>query len=122
MRLTEIFSFSLSLALVCSGVVGLKWRHDSTRERKLAASQILCPSYPYPAANASTMRTMLDPFLQDFAKNASEALKNSPGGAVVSIVYNDTVIWTQGFGLINMSGEIFVQQNIAEKLLWLPRL
>ena len=66
----------------------------------------LCPPYPLPSASASDVLSKLQPFLTEAAANISAALKadNSPGGAVVNLVYNDTVIWTKGFGLINDSG------------------
>lgn len=66
--------------------------------------QQLCPSYPYPVANASSLLAKMQPFLDQVGDKMSQALSSSPGGAVVSIVYNDTIIWTKGFGLINMSG------------------
>ena len=66
-----------------------------------------CPSYPLPAASPSDLLAKLEPFLEEAAKNISAALEEhkSPGGAVVNVVYNDTVIWTKGFGLINDSGK-----------------
>ena len=86
------------LACLASGVA-LRWRHN-----KPTSSETLCPSHPYPIANATELLSKLQPFLDESSKNMSEALAGSPGGAVVNVVYKDTVIWTQGFGLINMSG------------------
>ena len=87
------------LACLTIGVEGLGWRHN-----KPTSSETLCPSHPYPIANASEVLSKLQPFLDEAGKNMSEALAGSPGGAVVNVVYKDTVIWTKGFGLINMSG------------------
>ena len=70
-----------------------------------STSQMLCPSYPYPVANASTVLHAMRSYLDDAGNNISTALRDTPGGAVVSVVYRDTVIWTHEHGLIDMSGE-----------------
>ena len=76
-----------------------------------------CPSHPLPTASASVLLVKLEPFLEEVAENISAALEEdkSPGGAVVSIVYNDTVIWTKGFGLINDSGNEILTRLAIDK-------
>ncbi len=66
----------------------------------------LCPAIPLPAASPSEVLSKLQPFLEEAAKNISAALEadKSPGGVAINVVYNDTVLWTKGFGLINDSG------------------
>lgn len=97
MSLAAVFCLSAFLF----GVEGLKWSRnvlDNTSPR-------LCPGYPYPVANASTVLQALGPFLEEVSKNMSKVLRDTPGGSVVAVVYRDTIIWTHEFGLINMSGE-----------------
>ena len=100
MLLSAVFSLSLFFC----GVVGQKWS-SHTREKTPHVSQTLCPSYPYPQADPSTVQKALGPFLEEVGKNMSRVLSETPGGAVVSVVYRDTVIWTRGVGAINMSGK-----------------
>ena len=66
----------------------------------------LCPTHPLPSASASQLASLMAPALQEAEGKISAALKadNSPGGAVLSLVYGDDVIWSKGFGLVNMSG------------------
>lgn len=48
--------------------------------------------------------------LADFLKKVDGSIKSlleedgSPGGAVLSLVYRDRIVWTGGYGLKNMSG------------------
>ena len=51
------------------------------------------------------MLKALGPFLEEVGKNMSRVLSETPGGAVVSVIYRDSVIWTRGVGTINMSGK-----------------
>ena len=83
------------------------WKVSSRSHFPRSGAIPLCPSYPLPAASPSDLLAKLEPFLEEAAKNISAALEEhkSPGGAVVNVVYNDTVIWTKGFGLINDSGK-----------------
>ena len=82
------------------------WRVSSRSHFHRGGAVPLCPSYPLPAASPTDLLAKLKPFLEEAAKNISAVLEEdkSPGGAVVNVVYNDTVIWTKGFGLINDSG------------------
>ena len=66
----------------------------------------LCPNFPLPAVSAPNVLAKLQPFLETVAKNVSAALEKdkSPGGVALGVVYNDTLIWSKGFGLINDSG------------------
>lgn len=100
----HVVTLCLSISLLFCGVVGLQ---DGNRARDKAplTSQVLCPSYPYPVVEPSAMQQILAPFLEDVGNKMSAELKTTPGGAVVSLVYRDTVIWTYGYGAINMSGK-----------------
>ena len=95
---------SLSILLAFSAEDTSQTKHDPQMD--------VCPSFPLPVANVSDVLSKLQPFLEEAAKNISAALKtdSSPGGAVVSVVYKDSVIWTQGYGLINDSGKWVVRQ------------
>lgn len=83
------------------------WQRSSKPHFHKLGAMPLCHSFPLPAATPSDLLAKLEPFLEEAAENISAALKedNSPGGAVVSVVYNDTMIWTKGSGLINDSGK-----------------
>ena len=65
-----------------------------------------CPAHPLPVASPATLLAKMEPTLERAAANVTAALHKemSPGGAVLSFVYRDTVLWTKGFGFINMSG------------------
>ena len=78
---------------------------NRARDKAPLTSQALCPSHPYPVIEPSAMQQFLAPFLEDVGNKMSTELKTTPGGAVVSLVYRDTVIWTYGYGAINMSGK-----------------
>lgn len=111
-----LLSAFLALALLFVVTEGQKWRY-SVRDEASGYSQTLCPSYPYPVAEASTLLQALQPYLDEIGKNISSLLTTTPGGAVVSVVYRDTVIWTHGGGAINMSGKLvtaFWRQRRAE--------
>lgn len=111
MGLLLVSIFSLSLLL--DGSVGLKWRMRDAKR----VGQTLCPSYPYPATDPSTVQQILTPYLDELGRNMSSLIKSTPGGAVVSVVYRDTVIWTFADGLINMSGELvsFPPDNVPQQ-------
>lgn len=100
----HVVALCLSISLLFYGVVGLL---DGNRERDKTplASQVLCPSHPYPVMDPSTMQQILAPFLEEVGNNMSAQLKTTPGGAVVSLVYRDKIIWSYGYGAINMSGK-----------------
>lgn len=97
----------LSYLVACTESNLHLWQRSSKPYFHKLGAVPLCQSYPLPAATPSDLLAKLEPFLEEAAKNISAALKedNSPGGAVVSVVYNDTVIWTTGSGLINDSGK-----------------
>ena len=66
----------------------------------------LCPNLP----QADLPADQLTSKLADHLKQADEQIKTAmmaagnPGGAVLSLVYKDTVLWTGGYGLKNMNG------------------
>ena len=77
------------------------WKLDSSDDLSL------CPSLPEASLSADQLLAKL----QDSLKQVDEQIKatleedKSPGGAVVTVVYGDGVIWSKGYGLKNMSGE-----------------
>lgn len=99
----HVVALYLSTSLLFCGVVGLQYGYR-TREKTRLESSVLCPSHPYPVLEPSVMQQILAPFLEDVASNMSRELKTTPGGAVVTLAYRDSVIWTYGYGAINMSG------------------
>ena len=98
-----ILPFLVSSLLLTVAVEG-KWQLRA-RDRAPLVRQTLCPSYPYPTADPGTVIQALSPYLEEIGRNMSALIKSTPGGAVVNIVYRDTIIWSHGDGLINMSGE-----------------
>ena len=109
MHKIAVFTILFYLAACTESNLHLWQRSSKSHFHKLGTIP-LCHSFPLPAATPSDLLAKLEPFLEEAAKNISAALKedNSPGGAVVSVVYNDTVIWTKGSGLINDSGKITI--------------
>lgn len=67
----------------------------------------LCPSLPVASLSADQLLAKLQESLKQVDQEIQAALQEdkSPGGAVVSVVYGDGVIWSKGYGLKNMSGE-----------------
>lgn len=85
-------------------------RHDPAKTQRVGRSNeavTMCPNFPLPAVGASEVLAKLQPFLEAVVKNVSAALEKdkSPGGVALGVVYNDTLIWSKGFGLINQSGK-----------------
>ena len=98
------FTFFVVISLLLGGSVGLQLQPK--KGRKLGGT--LCPSYPYPTVDPSTLLRPLGPLLEEVGQNMSSLIKSTPGGAVVIVVYRDTVIWTVAGGLINISGELAI--------------
>ena len=75
----------------------------------------LCPGHPLPVVNASDILAKLQPLLDMAARNISAILREdkTPGGAVLGVVYRDSLIWSQGFGLINDSGEVVTIRSVG---------
>lgn len=65
-----------------------------------------CPTVPHAAIDSMTLLTKLSTRLSDVDRAVAAALQadNSPGGAVLTFVYKDTILWSKGYGLRNMSG------------------
>ncbi len=63
------------------------------------------PRVPATLAPA-TLLMKLNSSLSDLDKAIGSCLEkdNSPGGAVISVVYQDTILWSKGYGVKNMSG------------------
>ncbi len=68
-----------------------------------------CQSHPRPIVKTEDIlhaMTMQSSFKE--AENKIQAALSgdkSPGGVVVGLVYRDAMIWSQGFGLIDMKSE-----------------
>ena len=92
----------VSLLIFSGAAAKIKWR---PRGRDLASSQTLCPSYPYPSVDPQTLLEHLALYLDVWGRNMSALVNSTPGGAFVSLVYRDTVIWSLGAGVVNMSGK-----------------
>ncbi len=67
----------------------------------------LCPSLP----QADLTADQLSAKMADYFKQADEQVKTAmaaagnPGGAVLSLVYMDKILWTGGYGSKNMNGK-----------------
>ena len=68
-----------------------------------------CPTIPAATLDPTSLLSQLNSSLSDVDKAVAAALKedNSPGGAVLTVVYKNSVIWSKGYGLKNMSGKTF---------------
>ena len=70
---------------------------------------LFCQSHPRPIVKTEDIlqaMTMQSSFKE--AENKIQAALSedkSPGGAAVGLVYRDAMIWSQGFGLIDMKSE-----------------
>ena len=69
-----------------------------------------CSVPPLPSLDTNTMLVKLQPYLDQLDQKVQSILKwdNSTGGLVLSIVYRNETIWTKGYGLINMSGQLSI--------------
>ena len=67
----------------------------------------LCPSLPEASMTADELASELQSILKQADSQVKAALleDKSPGGAALSFVYGDQVVWSGGYGLKNMSGE-----------------
>ena len=73
----------------------------------------LCLIPPVPYATPEQIGARLKNVLDGYGEAIGLAMGNDPGGAVVNVVYRDTIIWNKGFGLRNMSG------SLSQSRLWL---
>ena len=106
MRLIGTVSFLALVFLVSLSEGGLRRPKIRIPPRYAAAS--MCPTYPLPTPNSSAVLSKMSRFLDELSINVSAAFEahKAKGGVSLSIVYNDTVIWSHGFGLINESGKL----------------
>lgn len=109
---TDVFRLLLVVAIFSQGFPAAfpdvaNHKHSTSAATRRASTE--CPSHPLPVASSAALLSKLEPALQGAAANITAALQKdkSPGGVVVSFVYRDTVLWTKGFGLINMSGNYY---------------
>ena len=67
-----------------------------------------CSNVPSATLDPKTLLAKLNATLLDVDKAVAAALvqDKSPGGAVLSLLYKDTVLWSNGYGLRNMSGTL----------------
>ncbi len=105
MKAANALTLALLVTLACGGN-GLFAKHILIHRSDLGRA--LCPAIPLPAASTSELLSKLQPFLDEAAKNISAALEadKSPGGVAINVVYNDTVLWSKGFGVVNESGRV----------------
>ena len=74
-----------------------------------------CPDYPRPVVAESTIAQNLQPFFETLAANISSYLQQteSPGAAILGVVYDQTLLWYKGFGQTNkLSKNIFAYKFI----------
>ena len=108
MKTATILALVVALACEANGLFKLKPRRKLENEDQ---GVTLCPATPLPVASASEVLSKLQPFLDEAEEkiNATLVDDKSPGGVAINVVYNDTVIWSRGFGLINESGSNLVK-------------
>ena len=106
----EMFIFVLLLPCLCNAIFcdpgGIRYRQrrgNSDTEDQIS----LCPSLPSATLSKDDLAIKLSSQISAADSDIKKTLEGdkSPGGAVVSIVYKDDIIWTGGYGLKNMSGE-----------------
>ena len=106
----EVFIFVLLLPSLCNALYydpgGIRYRQrrgDSDPGDQIS----LCPSLPSATLSKDDLAIKLSSQISAADSDIKKALEGdkSPGGAVVSIVYKDNIIWTGGYGLKNMSGQ-----------------
>lgn len=106
MRLTGSTIFLFLIVLVSLSEATLRRPKTRIPTRTHAAAS-KCPIYPLPTPSSSAVRSQMSKFFDELATNVSAVLEahSAKGGVSLSIVYNDTVIWNGGFGLINETGK-----------------
>lgn len=80
-------------------------RKSNIKTVKLSPS---CQSFPLPTVTPYDLKISLQDDIAEAEKAIETALKKygpPVGGVVVNLVYRDTVLWTKGFGAIDMSGK-----------------
>ena len=105
---STVFAFATSILILLHTQVSGQLsdlRKSSTRTVKLSPS---CQSFPLPTVNPSALQSSLQDDIAEAEKAIEVSLKKygpSVGGVVVNLVYRDTVLWSKGFGAIDMSGK-----------------
>lgn len=105
--------------LLCSQVSGqLYSRTPSYHDQKPMKIAPYCQSLPLPLVSASDVL----PHLQSDIAAADMAIRDAlkkylppVGGVVVNLVYRDTILWTKGYGSIDMSGKKFIATKFTYK-------
>ena len=84
------------------------WEGSSLEVLAKSTSDNLCTAPIEPSLSALEMKLFLGPVLGKLESTVKEALHNdsSPGGAVLSFVYRDKVIWTGVYGLKDMESKL----------------
>ena len=122
MKAHTIVAVSCLLPCVLAGLLPPALSGDPRTVR--SGVPVLCKSPPLPSLDTDALLSKLQPYLDQVDQNVQAALKEdkSTGGAVLSVVYKNTTIWTKGYGLVDMSSEpclcaymcvVVVYNNIA---------
>ena len=98
------------LAVASNGLLFSPHRDPVSGQPKLPAT---CPGYPDPSASPADVADKLAEAFEAAEKEVAAILAkyNATGGVAMSVVYRDTVLWTKGFGFINMSGKAATQRT-----------
>ncbi len=69
-----------------------------------------CQSHPKPTVKTDDVLQAMQGSFIEAEKDIEAALskEKAPGGAAVSFVYKNAMIWNKGFGLIDMKSEISI--------------
>ena len=66
-----------------------------------------CDTQPEPTITFEELKLLMVFLISKLDDGVKDILRNtsSPGGAVISIIYKDNVLWTGGYGLKDMKGK-----------------
>eukprot|EP00731_Ephydatia_muelleri_P030262 Em0021g785a len=75
----------------------MPWRQQPT--------DVYCADYPLPTLDPASLTAKMSPFLDELASeiNATLQANRDTGGVALGFVYNQTLVWFKGFGLIDNS-------------------
>ena len=78
----------------------MPWRQQPT--------DVYCADYPLPTLDPASLTAKMSPFLDELASeiNATLQANRDTGGVALGFVYNQTLVWFKGFGLIDNSGRL----------------
>ena len=78
------------------------------KKKRLKGPTYYCTTHPSPSVEPDALKQALQYAFQEAEQKIQAALDQdkSPGGVAVGFVYRDTLIWSKGFGLIDMKGTV----------------